>query len=155
MSRAFVRETDLDASDALPERQISTQPNFVTPRGLEQIELHVQQLALERNAVLASENREALALIERDLRYWRQRRASARLVEPAAAPEVVRFGVRVQVRFKDGSERAFRIVGEDEADPNAGLVSWSSPVAAALIGHRLDDTVELFGGRAEIIALSA
>jgi transcription elongation GreA/GreB family factor len=155
MSRAFVRETDLDASETLPERPISTQPNFVTPSGLEQIEVHVQQLALERNAVLASENRDALAWIERELRYWRQRRASARVTQPAAAPEVVRFGVRVQVRFKDDSERAFRIVGEDEADPNAGLVSWSSPVAAALIGHRLDDVVEIFGRRAEIVALSA
>jgi hypothetical protein len=54
MSRAFVRETDLDASDALPERRISAQPNFVTPSGLERIEVHAQQLALKRNAPLAT-----------------------------------------------------------------------------------------------------
>ena len=94
-----------------------------------------------------------IATIERDLRYWRLRRASARLIEPPAEPSVVRFGVNVRLRFQDGSERLLRIVGEDEAEPSNSLVSWTSPVATSLIGRLRGDAVELFGQKAAIVEL--
>jgi transcription elongation GreA/GreB family factor len=68
---------------------------------------------------------------------------------------VVRFGVNVQLHFDDGTGRDFRLVGEDEADPATGLLSWASPVGKALIGRRLGDRVEVFGRQAEIVEMRA
>lgn len=154
MSRAFVRESDGD-DGPLPERAISPHANFVTPAGLQQIAAQLQLLEAERSAARASGDRPALARVERDLRYWTQRRASARVVEVAGEPDVVRFGIQVGLRFEDGSERGFRLVGEDEADPARGLVSWVSPIAQALLGHAVGDDVEVLGRSAIITALEA
>jgi transcription elongation GreA/GreB family factor len=154
MSRAFVKESDEDLS-ALPERVISPHPNFVTPAGHAQIESQVQALEQERSAARTAGDRARLATIERDLRYWTQRRASARVVEPVASPRAVRFGVRVQLRFDDGSERSFRLVGEDEADPAGGMISWVSPIGESLTGCEEGDEVHVLGRRAEIVALES
>ncbi len=151
MSRAFVREADSEGPEALPERPVSPHPNFVTAKGLRQIDARVQELEAAR--AVAADDRSALLRIERDARYWKQRRASARVIEPPAAPAVARFGVTVRLSFPDGAEHSFQIVGEDEADPAAGQVSWTSPVATALIGRVLGDTAEIFGRRATVIGL--
>src|SRR5688572_21077939 len=121
MSRAFVKESDEDLV-APPERVISPHPNCVTPTGMRQIEAQVQTLEEERSAARAAYDRSRLATVERDLRYWTHRRASARVIEPARSPDTVRFGVQAKLRFEDGSERSFRLVGEDEADPARGLI---------------------------------
>lgn len=153
MSRAFVKEQD-DAPEDLPERPVSPDPNFVTAHGLQQIEAQVRALESAREQAREAQDKTALASIERDLRYWSQRKASARLVEPDPAPSVVRFGVRVTIRYEDaGEERSFTLVGEDEAAPAEGLISWASPIGRALIGARLGDEVALQGRRAEILAL--
>lgn len=98
-----------------------------------------------------------LARIRRDQRYWTQRRASACVVPTAAAtPEVVRFGVNVVVHFgDDGTRRSFRLVGEDEADPANGLVSWVAPLGKALTGKAVGDEIQVVGRTAEIVALMA
>ena len=154
MSRAFVKETD-DAGEPLPELAISAQPNFVTPAGLAQIEARVAVLEGELRAARAAGDKSLQKRVERDLRYWTQRRASARVVPPAAvAPDVVRFGVRVTLRFGDGEERTFKLVGEDEADPAGGLVSWAAPLGRALAGMSPGDEVAVAGRTAEIVALS-
>ncbi|HEX4025330.1 MAG TPA: GreA/GreB family elongation factor [Steroidobacteraceae bacterium] len=153
MSRAFVRETEPDALEPLPERPVSRHPNFVTAAGLRQIDARLRGFEAAREAAAGEPG--TLARIERDARYWRQRHASARLIEPPAAPTVVRFGVTVRLRFPDGVERSFQIVGEDEADPAAGQVSWVSPVATALIGRVPGEAVEIFGRRATVIELRA
>ncbi|MGH8306185.1 MAG: GreA/GreB family elongation factor, partial [Steroidobacteraceae bacterium] len=87
----------------------------------------------------------------RELRYWTQRRATARLVPPATAPERVRFGVRVTLVTGAGAEQIFRLVGEDEADAARGLLSWASPLAQALLGRGPGDTVSFQTGELEII----
>jgi transcription elongation GreA/GreB family factor len=155
MSRAFVREAATGTLDTLPDRPISPRPNFVTQSGLAKIDARVHELEARRSEALAASDESAFAGIERDLRYWKQRRSSARLIAPPAAPEIVRFGVTVRLRFDQGAEQRYRLVGEDEADPSAGLVSWASPVGDALIGHRAGDVVELAGRQAEIIAMQA
>jgi transcription elongation GreA/GreB family factor len=96
-----------------------------------------------------------VAAVERELRYWKQRRSSARIIAPPSAPEIVRFGVSVRLQFDDGVGRGFRLVGEDEADPASGLLSWTSPVGTTLIGRRLGDTIEVFGRQAKIVGLQA
>ena len=89
------------------------------------------------------------------MRYWQQRKSSAKLVEPEATPAKARFGVRITLRYEDGTERSYTLVGEDEADPAHGSISWISPIAQSLIGRELGDEVNLQGQRAEIIALAA
>jgi transcription elongation GreA/GreB family factor len=154
MSRAFVRETDAEMVE-LPDRPISPHPNFVTLSGLAKIDARVHELNAERDAAVTSENLDALPGIDRELRYWRQRRDSARIIAPPQIPEIVRFGVNVHLHFADGMGRDFRLVGEDEADPTSGLLSWASPVGKALIGRRLGDVDEVFGRRAEIVEMRA
>jgi len=80
------------------------------------------------------------------------RRASARLIEPTAADRV-RFGVRVTQRLPAGTTQVFRLVGEDEADAAAGLLSWTAPLAQALLGRGAGERVPLQGGEAEIVSI--
>jgi transcription elongation GreA/GreB family factor len=154
MSRAFVRESDQDASaESLPERIVSPHPNFVTPQGLKQIDEQIRVLDAERQAARSGSDPSQLARVARDLRYWSQRRATARVIEPAAQPETVRFGVEVRLRLEDGSERTFRLVGEDEADPARGLISWVSPLGSTLMGHEPGDTLKVLDTNADIVEL--
>jgi transcription elongation GreA/GreB family factor len=157
MSSAFVREIDTEAPDLQPDRPISPHPNFVTLPGLAKIDarIHDLQAAHELAESTPDAGDATLAGIERELRYWRQRRSSARIIAPPATPEIVRFGVQVQLSFENGDRKSFRLVGEDEADPAAGLLSWTSPVGAALIGRRLGDDIEVRGRRATIDAMKA
>ena len=156
MSRAFVKEQDgSDVPEDAPERPVSEYPNFVTRRGLQLIEQQVRELQATRESRGQLEDTTALAHIDRDLRYWLKRKASAKLVESEAAPRKVRFGVRVWVRYEDGREQAFALVGEAEADPNKGLNSWMSPIAQALLGCEIGDEPVLQGKRAEILRLEA
>jgi transcription elongation GreA/GreB family factor len=152
MSRAFVRESD-GSGEPLPERAVSTHPNFVTPRGLAQIEARLQELGTQRHAARASEQREALAGLERDLRYWSARRASARVVEPGGSTERVRFGMQVTLRLASGATQVFRLVGEDEADAAQGLLSWVAPLAQSLLGRQAGESVSFQGGEAEIASI--
>jgi transcription elongation GreA/GreB family factor len=156
MSRAFVRESDQDAAaEPLPERLISEHPNFVTSRGLKLIESQIRELEMSRQAAVTEDDAVTLARIASDLRYWKQRQATARVVEPPAAPDVVRFGVLVKLRLHDGTSRSFRLVGEDEADPAHELLSWVSPLARSLTGKAVGETVMLQGRDAEIVALES
>lgn len=158
MSRAFVKEGDGEV--VLPERVVSPHPNLVTASGLRQIEARVRELEAARGAALetaraaaGAHDAAALAGLERDLRYWRQRKASARLVTPAADPDVMRFGVTATLRAADGATRMLTVVGEDEANPARGLVSWVSPAAEALIGAGVGEDVAIGDRRYEIVAL--
>jgi transcription elongation GreA/GreB family factor len=152
MSRAFVRESDEDPA-ALPERAVSPHPNFVTPRGLAAIEARVRELQTERQAARAANDAALRARLERDLRYWSARRASARVVGPAALTERVRFGMLVTLRLGSGARQAFRLVGEDEADAAQGLLSWMAPLAQSLLGRQAGDTVPYQGVAAQILSI--
>ena len=154
MSRAFVKESD-DAGEPLPELAVSPHANFVTPTGFEHIAARVAALDAELLAAKGGADKALVARIQRDRRYWTQRRASARVVTPApGAPAAVRFGIAVTLRFATGTERVFRIVGEDEGDPARGLVSWVSPLGRALTGKVIGDEVAVAGQPAEIVSLS-
>jgi transcription elongation GreA/GreB family factor len=152
VSRAFVRESDNDG-EALPERPVSEHPNFVTARGLEQIESRIHDLEAQRQAARAADDTAALAGIDRDLRYWAQRKGSARLVERTPSPETVRFGTQVVVRLETEQPRVFRLVGEDEADPAQGLLSWVSPLAQSVLGRRAGETIRFQGREGEILSV--
>jgi len=154
MSRAFVREND-EALPELPERRISAHPNYVTRSGLQQLEATIATLEAERQSARERGDQPALARIARDLRYFMERRSSARVVEPPNAPDSVRFGVRVVLRLSDGEERSFRLVGEDEADPTQGSISWVSPLARSLMGLELGEECTFHDAPAEIVRLES
>jgi transcription elongation GreA/GreB family factor len=94
-----------------------------------------------------------MARATRDLRYWSSRRASAQLTEPAADADAVQFGRTVEFEREDGRRQVFRIVGEDEADPAKGSVSYVSPLARALLGKRLGDVAMVNGSEVEVVAV--
>jgi transcription elongation GreA/GreB family factor len=158
MSVAFTREEDYEAQAAdLPDRPISPHPNLVTASGLAAIEA---ELAAARAGYAAAQaqgdvsaDRTAMARATRDLRYWSARRASAQLTEPSGNPGVVQFGRTVEFEREDGRRQAFRIVGEDEADPAAGSVSYVSPLARALMGRGVGEAALVNGAEVEIVAV--
>ena len=152
MSRAFVKDMD-DAPPPPPlERPVSAAPNRVTPRGAALIEEAVADL---EGRIAAAPDEEALAALRRDLRYWVARHATMRIEPPDPAPGAVGFGVRVTIR-RGGAASDISIVGEDEADPPAGLIAWTAPLARALDGVEPGEAVEFeAGGKVEEIEVVA
>jgi transcription elongation GreA/GreB family factor len=159
MSVAFTKEGDAESVAAdLPDRPISTHANLVTAKGLADLD---QALAEAREAYAAARgagdigtDRTAMARATRDLRYYASRRASAQLVEDTGDRSTVRFGSTVSFEREDGRRQTYRIVGEDEADPTRGAVSYLSPLAVVLLGKAVGDTAMLAGGEIEILAIS-
>jgi transcription elongation GreA/GreB family factor len=141
MSRAFVRESD--HIDHLPDRPISAHPNRVTERGLALIETALEAARAKYANAQSSGDRDALVKAGRDLRYWSARRSSAQVVGHPHHNDTVQFGSCVSIIRADGREQAFRIVGEDEADPRHGRISYVSPLARALIGKSAGEVVGL------------
>ncbi|UAK24127.1 GreA/GreB family elongation factor [Sphingomonas nostoxanthinifaciens] len=146
MSVAFRRESDEEHLEPRFELPIPPGPNLVTPRGLAQIEARVAELEQAVAAAAAAEPEER----KRALRYWRQRLATAQLAPPPPADEAG-FGSRVTFLL-NRERRSITIVGDDEAEPTAGLIAFSAPLARALIGAGEGDRVA-FGGRADAIEL--
>jgi transcription elongation GreA/GreB family factor len=154
MSKAFTREDDADPQgDLLPERSIPPHPNLVTAEGLKQIDDAVTRLTEHHHSARAAGDAAATASTARDLRYWSARRATAQLTEPAGRSQV-QFGSRVTIRRPDGSIRAYRIVGIDEADPKKGTLSYVAPLAQALMGKKIGDSVVVGGHEETIVSIA-
>jgi transcription elongation factor GreB len=146
MSRGFVKEDDLEhAGTDVPERPISTQPNYVTANGYALLQAESQKLDLARRALEANKDApsslDKLAIINRDLRYISARLESAIVTKPDINASLVLFGATVTVEDEEGERHNYEIVGEDEADIKANKVSWTSPLAKALIGHKVGESV--------------
>ena len=103
---------------------------------------------------MQAEDRAAQVAIARDLRYWNTRRASAQVVKPPDTPGKVAFGTTVTIERDDGRKQTWRIVGEDEADPAHGTLSYVSPVAQALMGKQIGDVVRAGNSDAAIVGIS-
>ena len=154
MSKAFTKEPETgDVYDDLPDRPVSPH-NLVTPKGLEMIEAELARLHLDHAAAQEANDRALLAKTNRDLRYWTSRRATAQVMEPPKDAKEVHFGSTVTILREDGRRQTYRIVGEDEANPSAGTLSYVSPVAQALMGKQVGDVVEAGAAEAEIVEIS-
>lgn len=151
MSRAFVKEQDADSVTALPDRVISEHPNEVTAQGLAMIEAELARAQQALAEAQAADDREAIARASRDMRYWDARRGTAHVVAPNDDTSQVRFGHTVKLKRDDGREQNFRIVGEDEADPAKGSLSHVAPLARALFGKSVGDTVRAGEHELEIL----
>jgi transcription elongation GreA/GreB family factor len=152
MSRAFVNEDH--AVEDVPDRPVSPHPNYVTERGLALIEAALAAARRDFAQAQAAGDRAALAKAARDVRYWGARRASAQVVQAGADRDTVQFGTAVTIVRDNGRRQTFRIVGEDEADPANGSISHVSPLARALLGQQIGDTVRAGATDAEIAAIA-
>ncbi|BAV99038.1 transcription elongation factor GreB [Lysobacter enzymogenes] len=149
MSRAFVKEGDGESDPgALPELPISEHPNYVTPRGMMLLRARLNEAGRELQALDRAVEREAVgaklerAHVQREMRWLQARILGAITIAPERQPaDRVAFGARVEIADDEGREHRYRIVGEDEADPERGLISWVSPLARALHGARVGDSV--------------
>lgn len=149
MSVAFRRESDEEHKEPRFELPIPAGPNLVTEGGPALIGARIAELEGEQPTADEPRREE----IARSLRYWHTRRVTA-IVAPPPPADAVAFGSRVRIRI-DGSERDIRIVGDDEADPAAGLIAFSAPLARALMGAMAGEDVELPGrdGAIEVVAI--
>ncbi|HAH32616.1 MAG TPA: transcription elongation factor GreAB [Elusimicrobia bacterium] len=139
MSRAFVKE-DSNAPEEPRKRHPSGRPNYVTPGGRAWLEGRVEKLAAQRSALLGEKRMDEpralrLSQTELDLAYYEAQLKRSILVDNRGlSASDVRFGAAVSVKEEDGTVREFYIVGEDEADADAGRLNWASPLAGALLG---------------------
>ncbi len=145
MSRAFVNEDAGSDRPDLPELPVSPHPNYVTPRGLADLQARLAARQADLAALRARAERldklpEAAA--ERDIRWLEARLKAAIPVDPANHDlSEVAFGLLVTVADEDGRETTYEITGEDEADPALGRIAPHSPLARALIGAQVGDEV--------------
>ena len=154
MSRAFVKEPDgLDAFEELPEKLVSGHRNLVTPEGLALIDAEVVRLQAEHAKGQAANDRAVIARAARDLHYWASRRSSAEVQPHPLDQKTVQFGSTVSLERADGRKQKFRIVGEDEANPALGSVSYVSPLAQALMGKFPGDVVRIGDADAELLEI--
>jgi transcription elongation GreA/GreB family factor len=160
LSVAFTKEDSAETASELllPDRAISPHPNLVTEAGLKALELQLRQAreAFEAAQKIedVNERRRQAATPLRDGRYFAARVRSAQVVTKPTSTDVVAFGSRVTFRRDDGRVQTYYIVGEDEADPKAGSISFASPVARVLMGKAVGDVVATSGQELEIIAIS-
>jgi transcription elongation GreA/GreB family factor len=147
MSVAFRREGDDEHLEPKFELPIPPGPNRVTRRGLAQI---VARCAELEALIPTLTDEAAVKSARRDHRYWSTRQATAELM-PRPDGHAVAFGSTVTLRL-NGQDRTITLVGDDEADPAAGLLSFSAPLARAVIGAEPGETVD-FAGRADAIEI--
>jgi len=148
MSVAFRREGDDEHLEPKFELPIPPGPNLVTERGFAQITARVAALEV-RLAGLTEE--EAIKKLRRDLRYWLTRQATAQVM-PKPDGAAVAFGSTVTFRL-NGKEKQVTLVGDDEADPAAGLLAFSAPLSRALLGGEAGDELDFAGKEAAIAVL--
>ncbi|BCI72631.1 prokaryotic transcription elongation factor, GreA/GreB, C-terminal domain protein [Sphingomonas sp. S17] len=147
MSVAFRRESDEEHLEPKFELPIPPGPNLVTPRGAELTRAKVAEVEAALAAATEEEDRTRL---QRELRYWNTRAATAELA-PAPAEDEVGIGSVVTIRL-NGQTKALTIVGHDEADPSQDRIAYAAPLARALMGAMAGEMVA-FGGKADAVEI--
>ena len=152
MSVAFRRESDEEHLEPKFEIPIPPGPNLVTARGLRLTREKVEALEAVVTTDMVEDD---VKKLRRELRYWRTRLATAQ-VQPVPNEEVVTFGTCVTYRL-NGQIRTVTIVGDDEADPNDGRISFSSPLARAMIDAEVGEQLDFGsnGQSVEVLAITA
>ena len=148
--------------------------NLITPAGYQTLFDELRKLAeVERPKIVdevhqaaaqgdRSENAEyiygkkKLREIDRRMRFLKKRLDSSKVIPSSAQKgDQVLFGARVTVENEDGKNKTWYIVGEDEADPSSGKISWKSPVGRALLYKFPGDlaTIGTPGGERELLVI--
>lgn len=149
MSVAFRRESDDEHLEPKFEIPLPPGPNVVTPRGLALIQAKIDEWTAAVGVATDDDTRKAA---KRDLAYWNTRFSTARVAD---SPVTGVVGIGSQVTFRlNGKKRMIEIVGHDEAEPNEGRIAFSAPLAKAMIGAGVGDSLD-FGGADEAIEIVA
>jgi transcription elongation GreA/GreB family factor len=160
LSVAFTKEDSAETASEtlLPDRPVSPHPNLVTEAGLKvlELQLHSAREAYETAQKIeeVNERRRQAAIPLRDARYFAARVRTAEVIPNPMSTDTVAFGSTVTFKRDDGRVQTYRIVGEDEADPKAGSISFVSPVARLLMGKAVGDVVDAAGQEIEIVAIA-
>jgi transcription elongation GreA/GreB family factor len=160
LSVAFTKEDSAETASEilLPDRPISPHPNLVTDAGLKALEFQLQRARETYEAAQKiediNERRRQAAIPLRDMRYLAARVRTAQVMTNPTSTDKVAFGSTVTFRRDDGRVQKYRIVGEDEADPKTGSISFVSPVARLLMGKAVGDVAGTSGQELEIISIS-
>ncbi len=160
MSVAFTKEDSAETASEvlLPDRPISPHPNLVTEAGRKALESQLYQARevyeTAQKIEDVNERRRQAAIPLRDIRYFAARVQTAQVIANPTSTDTVAFGSTVTFRRDDGRVQTYRIVGEDEADPKAGSISFVSPVARLLLGKAVGDEVSASGQNLEIISIT-
>ena len=139
---------------------MSKQPNYITPRGLERIQKELEWLQKEERPRIVKEVQYAASLGDRSenaeyiygkkrlreidgrMRFLISRLDRVKVINPVhQSGERVKFGATVVLADEDGTEKTWRIYGEDEVDVDAGILSWQSPIARAVMGKEEGEEV--------------
>ena len=159
MSVAFTKEDSAaTASETqLPDRLISEHPNLVTEAGLKLLHRQLaeakQAYEIAQRTVDVDERRRLSAIPLRDTRYLVERVRTAQIVDAPEANDAVVFGSTVVFSRSDGRIQKFKIVGEDEADPKTGSISFVSPIAQILMGKPAGEVIGTGEEQIEIIEI--
>ncbi|WP_375449892.1 transcription elongation factor GreA [uncultured Devosia sp.] len=157
MSVAFTKEDSAETASEvlLPDRPISAELNLVTAAGFKALQSQLDQARRAYDAASSiadvNERRRQAAQPFRDLRYFSDRVRTAQVVHRPASASTVAFGNTVTLGRDDGRVLTYKIVGEDEADPQAGSISYVSPMARSLMGKEIGDVVIVADLEIEII----
>lgn len=149
MSVAFRRDGDEEHLEPKFEIPIPSGPNLVTARGKALIDEQVRKFAAKLDASADEPSREAA---KRDLRYWQTRQITAEVM-PQPVGDKIEFGTTVSFTLH-GKQRTLSIVGSDEADGASGLLSFTAPLARALMNGEPGDLLP-FGGKDDAIEVLA
>ena len=161
MSKAFTKETDDENEPEKPENIPDNNKNYVTPTGLLELQNEYRKLLYDERPKLVevvrwaagngdrSENgdyiygKKRLREIDKRVRYLKKRLSAAIVVDPNLQQTLTKvyFGATVTFSQKDGEKKTLTLVGVDEADLNKNKISWTSPVARALIKASVGDSV--------------
>jgi transcription elongation GreA/GreB family factor len=160
LSVAFTKEDSAETASEtlLPDRPVSPHPNLVTEAGLRALEFQLREAreAYETAQKIedVNERRRQAATPLRDARYLAARVRTAQIIPDPTSTDIVAFGSTVTFRRDDERVQKYRIVGEDEADPKTGSISFASPVARSLMGKTVGDVVAASGQEIEVIAIA-
>lgn len=134
--------------------------NYITPAGLEKLKSEYRELfQVERPKLVEtiawaasngdrSENadyiygKRRLREVDRRLGFLSSRLEKAVIVDISLSPvDQVSFGATVLLEDEDEKTYTYQVVGEDESLPEQGKISWTSPLAQALLSKKIGDEV--------------
>lgn len=146
-------------------------PIILTPEGYKKLEQELRDLKVEGRKEIAekikearsygdlSENAEydaakdAQAAMEQRITTIENMLKNAQIIsESEVSTDTITIGSRVKlfdVEFDE--EMEYTIVGSTEANPDEGRISDESPIGSAILGHKVDDVVDVTLANGEVI----
>lgn len=134
--------------------------NYITPKGLKALQDEFNTLRHDERPKIVeivhwaagngdrSENgdyiygKKRLREIDSRLEFLTKRLDAAEVVDPTTVKvDYIAFGATVRIEDEDGNQKTYSIVGADESNPEKGHISWTSPLARALLKTKVGDYV--------------